>query len=1057
MEAEYFTFEPGDVQILEEIEFDETIQRPERVRFYTLDEQVSDAFDKLLPKGKVTKAQIETVEKNVQRLRELYGTFVDTDADEYRLREPVFGRRFNWIVPIYATSDVIEYSFEGSWIPLYDDVNVAARNFYPRMIHALPRPYSGSEEGLPYALTQPTEFVSLAGIDTLRALPDFMMTKNQKHEDGRVDVMSAPVRESADLLNFKGYYVKKRGVPIPNPVASSDFFKSDAEFVMESTSPLSDLIPSLNAILDHGVPVTQDPYGEGMRFLKVYDVKLSDIPWTLWRSRFPPVEDLQVPPELVELKFPKTKGMKPPPELVELYGSEYFPGVSARRWLADQSDGGELLIQILRSEAGKVGSVNQIPGINVGEHALPPAAASDCELTNLTFTDFTIRGTMRRSYKKDKQDIPVWSYVCMPLELVRMERKQVGYKNRLPWTETAGHEMQTSYRKALLAATPVRGHVKKEAPKSTTPARQTSPQRTEVVAVLSDDTLFAEDKLRIVKGLLRESILSKQIYLDQQELFVLCQHAVALLEGDLARDEKLYYDTWTSRVDGFRVCKHCGEQLQGDILVNVAEFDEMNRPIISGEVLETRTFHGASEYGVQAMKAVFQLEFPSDEVFFMILSLLQVSPEIEQLMPILSFRSKYAKLKVEQQGIVGIAQACLLIQSHVPFLVPRRSFGSRPLKLNGPPRDAPVEGEKVTIVDTMISILQRTLEAYPTSFKGSSVATMRDILNKPTDVRKGALALVGDMMKQPSMKDAMDRAREHVTTLPVVEQPKSLIPPTPVPTKLGTVTQFDPCISLRPYWTSKRPVAYRQPESSLRSGIVVTRPEAKLLDTTETSLRQGTAPTLPADIRKGLALKPKGTVFEDWRTNLAMASRISDLFQMENPTRTVDPNQSPDTLRDVSKSILFTLRTTIGKDPVQKAKLDAYEKDDATLVLLTMNLVQSKTVTNTLRARERQTFTERMRLKNDADREITKDLIARGLAPYIITKGDRILFAKEVAEELKEDELPPEDEEIGAGQPFDNPDGEPIDDDGNYGNQADRLGDEAEEQPYFDDNEENGT
>jgi hypothetical protein len=95
-----------------------------------------------------------------------------------------------------------------------------------------------------------------------------------------------------------------------------------------------------------------------------------------------------------------------------------------------------------------------------------------------------------------------------------------------------------------------------------------------------------------------------------------------------------------------------------------------------------------------------------------------------------------------------------------------------------------------------------------------------------------------------------------------------------------------------------------------------------------------------------------------------------------------------------------------------------------------------------------------MRLKNDADREITKDLIARGLAPYIITKGDRILFAKEVAEET---ELPPEDEEIGAGQPVDNPDGEPIDDNGNYGNQADRMGDAAEEQPYFDDNEENGT
>jgi hypothetical protein len=1054
MEAEYFTFEPGDVQILEEIEFDETIQRPERVRFYTLDEQVTDAFDKLLPKGKVTKVQIETLEKTVERLRDLYTTFIDTGVDEYRLREPVFGRRFDWITPVYAPNNqLVEYSFEGSWTPLYYEAAAAARNFYPRMIHALPRPYAGNAEGVPYPISRPTEFTSVAGTETLRALPDFEMTRTLRHEDGRADILTVPVSESADLVNFVGYYVKKRGVPIPNPVASSDFFKSDSEFVIESTSPLSDLVPSLNAILDHGVPVTHDPYREGMRFLKVYDVKLSDIPWTLWRSRFPPIEELQVPPELVALAFPKPKGLKPPPELIELYGSEYFPGMSPRQWLATQLDGGELLIHILRSEAGKVGSVNQIPGIDGSEHVLPPAAAADCELTDLNFTDFTIRGTMRRSHKKDR-----WEYVCVPLELVRMERKQAGYKNRLPWKETTGHDIQTSYRKALLSHKPIAPYVEKDAPKSTTPARQTSPQRSEIVAVLGDDTLFAEDKLKAVNGLLRESILNGKIYIDQQDLFVLCQHTIGLLEGDLARDEKSYYDTWTSRVDGFRVCKYCGEQLQGDILINTVEFDEMGRPMLNGDVLETKRFSGVSDLtqGMQAMKSIFQLDFPSDEVFFMILSLLQVSPEIDQVMPILSLRAKYAKLKVEQQGIVGIAQACLLLQSHVPFLIPRRSFGSRPLKLNGPPRDPVDPAEKTTIVDTMILILQRTLEAYPTSFNGSSVATMRDVLSKPTDVRRGAVALLGDMVKQPGMKGALERAREHVTVLPVMEQPKTLIPVTPVPTKLGTVTRFESCVSLRPYWTNKRPAVYRQPESTMRSGIFVANYEGKLIDTVEVSIRATPAKTPTEEIRKGLALKSKAVLSEDWRTNAAIVSRIADLFQMANPTRTIDPTQSSDLLRDIAKGMLLTLRETLLKDPIQKAKLEAFERTDATLVLLTMNLARSKTVTNTLRAKERQTFTERMRMKNDADREITKDLIARGLAPYIITKGDRVLFAKEMAAS-EEEKLPEDDEEVGVGQPIDNPDGEPVDGNGNYGDQDDRRGDDAEQQPTFDDNDENGT
>jgi hypothetical protein len=70
----------------------------------------------------------------------------------------------------------------------------------------------------------------------------------------------------------------------------------------------------------------------------------------------------------------------------------------------------------------------------------------------------------------------------------------------------------------------------------------------------------------------------------------------------------------------------------------------------------------------------------------------------------------------------------------------------------------------------------------------------------------------------------------------------------------------------------------------------------------------------------------------------------------------------------------------------------------------------------------------------DADREITKELVDRGLAPYIITKQDRILFAKEVAEEERTEE-----EETGVGRPVDYQDqGDlPITEDiverGNYG------------------------
>jgi hypothetical protein len=110
------------------------------------------------------------------------------------------------------------------------------------------------------------------------------------------------------------------------------------------------------------------------------------------------------------------------------------------------------------------------------------------------------------------------------------------------------------------------------------------------------------------------------------------------------------------------------------------------------------------------------------------------------------------------------------------------------------------------------------------------------------------------------------------------------------------------------------------------------------------------------------------------------------------------------------------------------------KKNDLALMMLTADVKKATEVTNTLKAKERITFTERFRMMTDADREITKELVDRGLAPYIITKQDRVLFAREVAEQQED-----KDEDVGVGRPVDYEDqGEvPINQDlverGNYG------------------------
>jgi hypothetical protein len=105
-----------------------------------------------------------------------------------------------------------------------------------------------------------------------------------------------PMQGSEDVVNRLGYWLAKRPLEIPNPLADHPFLAANTATFVESTAPLKDVLPSLDAVLTHGVPVTTDPYRVGGPYLKLYDIQLSSIPWSGWKSRFPPVEVEQIHP-----------------------------------------------------------------------------------------------------------------------------------------------------------------------------------------------------------------------------------------------------------------------------------------------------------------------------------------------------------------------------------------------------------------------------------------------------------------------------------------------------------------------------------------------------------------------------------------------------------------------------------------------------------------------------------------------------------------------------------------------------------------------------------------
>lgn len=1090
MESEFFNFDPSEYQVLEDIEFDETIQRPEKIRFFTLTEQTTDAYEKLMPRGRVTRFQREEVRREIERLQDLYNAYVIALPEDYRLREPSYGKRFSWIHPVYVSNELKTYDWAAQYTALFE--NLRLPGFYPRFLTALPRPYGDETEGIPYEMSEPTEFLDQEGKKPNRALPRYEMTRTQRHEDKTIDIVHVPVDGTEDIVRFAGYYLDKRPLDVPNPFADHPFLKSNEAGFVETTSPLKDVVPSLDAILTHGVPVTKDPYVEGTQYLKLYDVRLQDIPWSAWKSKFPPVDIINEAPAGAPVEYPKPAQLAPPENIVEAYKSPYDPGVSVRLWLMNQVDGGGLIQELLRSQAIDNGSVESVPGVDLEQAAYPESSLEECQLTGKTFQDFLITGSLRRTVifdSKDKDKFTI-KYQCVPLEFIKQERARIGYLNRKPWAETTGDDMKKAYIRRLEEIRPLEGPKEKPDAVPKTAQRPDSVRRAEVLAILEDPRRFADDKVKDIQEILRETSLTKNIYSDTDGLFVACAHTLAMLGGDLEADRLKYYETWTARVNGFRVCKFCGEQINSDVYVDQVQFDEDGMLIRQTDAFEDTTFHGAGvrsfAKGLESLRPLFVDGNAHDDMVLLILTVLQVLPTANKLEPLLKFGRSVASIQFSKgaadqiakfTGITGIATAALILQTHIPTLVPRRSFGTKPLMLSGYPRDSDKPGD-YTIADSLLMVLRKTFESFPTSFKGPAQQAIRAVLNKPGEVRTATLNLLS--AKSPLLK-GLDKLPSPVPTLltqaktyheenPIkVEAPKTLIPVLAPPKELGVINSFTECPSSRPIWTSGRFPQIVQATIQLRTGIQAA-PNGKQV-VPSVSDRVVPEPMPKDQIRSRLAkeksVQARIPIRDTPLANLAVASRVSDMFFLNEPVRSVDPREGTSTLRDISRGILAETLTEVQKDAVKRTKLEEQRTKDVALYTLTADYRQEKANVNKLVASERMRFVQRMAQKTDTEREIIQDLLRIGLAPYIISRADREELAKE-AERLREEVFRDEavvqelDAEVGVGQPRDQfeqgEEGAAGVDHGDYGDYVGMPGNDGRdhEQPQINDDPERG-
>jgi hypothetical protein len=1042
---DFLEFDPAtEFQVIDTFEFEELIQRPEALRLFTLEEQLLDYFDVRLPKGKLTRFQMDEISDEVDRMKDAYLSTVQPTDTLYDVKKLRTARMPSWIHPLFDTFELESYNYGSQWGPLYQPEQRSIPQYYRRMISALPKPYQTVPSENP-PITKNTIGRKDDETTQVRGLGPYSQTRTVIHEDGTREVAMIEMANTQDDLRVKGYILDQRPLDLPNPLQAHPFLSSTEAGKIITAEPFEEIYPTVDAILTHAVPTTPDPYGEGMKYLKLYDVRLNEIPWSAWKSRFPPADMIDQPPPVQSVSFPTPDdSSKPSENLQKAYSSGWKPGIHPRQWLISQEDAGALVSRMLLSKVGEAGNV---PVDMVGElidRVFPKTTPEECIARN-SFQSFLESGVSRAIIVEKKKELDHIDYLCIPSAILQQERREAITFGRKAWSESVEQQILREHQQLLERFKNPKLAEKIEKYESAG-TRKESQTRKDVKVILQDTHRTDSDKADAIDVLVKDMIPNqKKVYVDADNSFIVCSHTISLLHGDLERDPDEFNREWTAIELGTRVCKSCGEQIS-NVYTAQDEFDNDGHLIVSFDTLPTTKFEGESQIdtfavSLRELKKTINPDHAGEVILYIILSLLQVLPTESQLLPVLHFirdlskalKGLAAKKKIgidaqnRVDGILGMTGAIVLLQTHQPFLIPRRSFGSKPIMLSGYPRDT-ADPKAKGIIDSLLYILKTTFEAFPGTFKGNILPFIRSVSSKPADVREEANKFL--QTASAKFKASFESAKANYTS-PIEETMKKSVN---LPIEPAKKTQFVPkesvagepvipiCRSVKPMAileAKKPPVITQKPlalwedlEPSARAIFVSDKGSnlVKLESFTADDIRKRVSIGFPKNLKLLEPLKTFLAEAKDGVGILSVVNRLLDILSDESTfsqetiqtlRRAVVLTQSkisPSLFRDVALGFAYALIKSVSDNAnvsgLEKTLQSAIRRDLVLRMMMTKRFEAEK-IERGLRARERETLKQRLRKMNDTEREITKKLLDIGIAPYIITNQDREMFSKE--------------------------------------------------------------
>ena len=172
-------FNPAsEYQVLEEFEFDELIERPSAIRFFTFEDQATDFVEKLLPKtGKVAKGIIRKIEHEVDAFTYLYKSLLEETTDGYKQQKYKIPETLSWVHYVNAGE---KQKTSYVWDNLKLTQTELGPNFYFRMLDSLPKSPFYFRDGN----EQPVYTNGRVQIEKHIFLDDYHYTKTSFREDG---------------------------------------------------------------------------------------------------------------------------------------------------------------------------------------------------------------------------------------------------------------------------------------------------------------------------------------------------------------------------------------------------------------------------------------------------------------------------------------------------------------------------------------------------------------------------------------------------------------------------------------------------------------------------------------------------------------------------------------------------------------------------------------------------------------------------------------------------------------------------------------------------------